>query len=430
MAFPLKDIRFTVRRSGGETVVYPRLVRDRSFFPKVDIAIQYFESMLGRERRDFQTEVLVHFFGDHKLTRCMVASLARSYRFRTPALAEIVTRGALRRLERAGISSPVGLRFALFDRLNDFGHGFLRSAERAETLAAIEAKLHLRAGELERLLYLDADEHALLTRVGAEPRPEDVVAQYNFGVLETLLRPAQRIELELARPTAAERAAVLALFAAQGVEAEWGASSRDRLVVHGRQDAMGVWARHGRRVARAVAELLIRVRPIVSEGTVSLLLRDRKAMLRLTSEALDLLSGPPKPCVGLEADGGWTPGELVEVAQALRGGRPGWSVRRLPDPQGWAAGVVLPDLLLRAAGQRWLVCGVRSLADAERLAPIARGATTGEGLVFVGPRAALGPLEGVEARTVALESREPAAVAEAMRRALGPAQAEGLQQAS
>ena len=430
MAFPLKDIRFTVRRSGGETMLYPRLVRDRSFLPKVDIAVQYFESMLGRERRDFQTEVLVHFFGDHKLARCMVASLARSYRFRTPLLSEIVTKGALRRLERAGISSPVWLRFALFDRLNDFGHGFLPSAERAATLAAIEAELHLRSGELERLLHLDSDEHALLTRVGAEPRPEDVVAQYNFGVLETLLRHAQRIELELARPTAVERAGLLALFAEHGIEAEWTASGRDRLALHGRQDAMGVWSRHGRRLARTVVELLIRVRPIVREGVVNLLQRDRKATLRLTPEALDLLSGPPTPCVGPEANDGWSQAELVEVAQALRGGRLGWSVRRLPDPQAWAAGVVLPDLLLRAAGQRRLVCAVRSLADAERLAPIARAATTGEPLLFVGPAAALGPLEAVEAGTVALASREPAAVAEALQWALDPARLEGLRQAS
>ena len=430
MAFPLKDVRFTVRRSGRETVLYPRLVRDRSFFPKVDIAIQYFETMLGRERREFETEVLVHFFGDHKLARCMVGSLARSYRFRTPALAEVVTKSALQRLERAGIGSPMGLRFALFDRLNDFGHGFLKPEERGERLAEIEAELRLRAGELDRLLFLDAEEHALLVRVGAEPRPEDVVAQYNFGVLETLLRHAEHVELELARPTASERAAVLALFAEHGVAASWAIGSRDRLVVEGRQDAMGVWARHGRRVARTVVELLIRVRPIVAGGTVGLQLRDRRVTLRLTDEALDLLSGPPKPCIGLEADGGWGQAELIEIAQALRAPRIGWSVRRLPEPQAWGAGVVLPDLLLRAEGQRWLVCGVRSLADAERLAPVAKGATTGEPLLFIGESTALGPLESAGARTVALPGREPAGVAEALRRALDSTDDEVLRQAS
>ena len=31
-------------------MVYPRLFRDRSWLPKIQIAISYFEQMLGRER--------------------------------------------------------------------------------------------------------------------------------------------------------------------------------------------------------------------------------------------------------------------------------------------------------------------------------------------------------------------------------------------
>src|SRR6266496_2615932 len=98
MSFPIADVRWTVRRSdGGRQVLYPRLLRDRSVLPKIDITIQYFESMLGRPRRDFESEVLVHFFGDHKLARCMVACLARAYRFRSRELEAVVTASALRR---------------------------------------------------------------------------------------------------------------------------------------------------------------------------------------------------------------------------------------------------------------------------------------------------------------------------------------------
>src|ERR671935_1220667 len=107
MAFPIKDVRFTSRRNGsGAPTMYPRLLRDRSILPKVDIAIQYFESMVGRERRELEPEVLVHFFGDHKLARCMVACLARAYRYRSPGFEDIVSAAGLRRLQRAGIPSP------------------------------------------------------------------------------------------------------------------------------------------------------------------------------------------------------------------------------------------------------------------------------------------------------------------------------------
>src|SRR5438067_10476480 len=107
MAFPLKDVRLTTRRgASGELALYPRLLRDRSVLPKIDITVQYFESMLGRQRREFESEVLVHFFGDHKLARCIVACLARAYRFHSPIFSEVLAGKALQRLERADIRAP------------------------------------------------------------------------------------------------------------------------------------------------------------------------------------------------------------------------------------------------------------------------------------------------------------------------------------
>src|ERR671933_2727681 len=103
MAFPVRDIRLTTRRSGGETVAYPRLLREPSLLPRVDIAIQHFESMVSHERRELQPEVLVHFLGDYKLARCLVACLGRAYRFRSRQLSEVVTRAAQQRLERSRI---------------------------------------------------------------------------------------------------------------------------------------------------------------------------------------------------------------------------------------------------------------------------------------------------------------------------------------
>src|SRR5205085_1090222 len=61
-----------------------------------------------------------------------------------------------------------------------------------------ESMLSLRPGELDRLLFLDAEEHAVLVRVGAEPRPEDVAAQLNFSALEALIRHSSVVELNMA----------------------------------------------------------------------------------------------------------------------------------------------------------------------------------------------------------------------------------------
>ena len=415
MALPIADLRFTTRRNGAEPPwLYPRLLRDRSVLPKIDIAVQYFESMLGRQRRDFDAEVLVHFFGDHRLTRGLVAALARTYRFRSPMLAEVVSSEALERLRRDGIASPRELRLQLFDRVNDFGFGFLPPAERGSVLGQLERELALPAGQLETLLQLDADECAELVRVGAEPEPGDVQAHYNVSVLFSMLRYAERVELRLNPRSNDLPDAALRLCAANGVEAS---AEREGpavlLTLRGRPDALGQWVRHGRRVARCVVLLLERERAAISEGSAELVLRRRRLILRLTPELLDFLAGSDRPA-GWDDLLGW---DQPAFSPPLRGATlpPGWSFRRWPEPEGWRAGTLVPDAALRIGSRRVLVCGVRSPGHAERLAAIASRARTGDPLLFVGPRPALGPLEAVGAATVVCNSAHPSELPRALR---------------
>lgn len=412
MAFPLKILRLTSRRSGGETLVYPRLFRDRSWLPKIQIAISYFEQMLGRERRELETETLVHFLGDHRLARCVVAAMARSYRFRTPAIDEIVSRAALRRMERLGVDSPMDVRLRLYDLVNREANGFAAADSRLDLFDAFGRDLRLRDGELERLLVLDAEEHAQLIRVGDRPRPEDVAAQYNLAVLDTLLRHAERVELRLAESSRALAAGVRELAELGGVDVALGSGT---LTFLGRQDAMGLWSRHGRRVTRVLLQTLERDRTSVLDGAAWLRLRDRVVRLQLTPELIDVLGGSPLPDAGWQWLPGWSPGEVTAVIADPRGQRGGLSLRRLPDPQAWAAGAVVPDLILATEAERVLVCTVGSAWHAERLARLAPAASGGEPLVFAGPTDALGPLQAVGARAFAMEHLELGALAEGLR---------------
>jgi predicted nuclease of restriction endonuclease-like RecB superfamily len=420
MAFPLKDVRFSTRRSNDGPMLYPRLLRDRAVLPKIDIAIQYFESMLGCQRRELDTEVLVHFFGDHKLARCMVACLARGYRFRSPRMAEIVTLTALRRLERAGLDQSPALRLALYDNLNDADNGYLDSEWRDERLGEWEKRLRLRHGELERLLYLDADEHMILTRVGSQPNPPDVMAQFNFRVLETLLRHAESLEIRFSELSSEARSGVSALCQINEVDASLSTDRAPRLRLDGRTDSLGVWARHGRRIARTVVQILERARPSVAGGEATVAIRDRRATLRLTAEALDLLTGAHAPPAGWRALDGWTPQSVARALTAGRWTRPGIRLRRTPDPQAWAAGVAVPELQLSSDSWRASVCVVESPQHGVRLAPIASTAHTGERLVFVGDPRALAPLVAVGAYTVGQTTLDPGALCVALPGLLDP----------
>lgn len=452
MAFPLKDVRYTTRRRRGEDgagavaetkALYPRLFRDRSILPKVTIAVEYFESLVGRERQDFDPEVLVQFFGDHKLARCIVGALATSYRYRSPQFADITSRTALRRLRRAGVDGPKSLRAHLYQRLNRTADGFMRQDEQRPLYGSMEEGFGLPAGQVERLLYLDAGEHAILTRIGGRPQPADVVAQYNFGVLETLLRHAESVELTLADVgnggpgSSPATSSIRGLCAANEVDATLTAAGagRLRLRLAGRRDALGGLGRHGRRVARTVVQLLERALPASVEGVATVSLRDRRATLRLTPEALDVLGGavagldsrngsasyragslPPGPQAGPAPSAGWDdlPGwDVATVAagilaargagRAPNGGPPGraWGLRRLPEAQAWASGIIVPDVRLVWGTRGVRVCAVRSARHGARLAAIAPYATSGEPLLYTGHPLAVEPLVGAGQRVVA-----------------------------
>src|SRR4051812_44748940 len=311
MVFPLKDVRITSRRSGTESVLYPRLLRDRSVLPKIEIAIRHFEGLVGSERRELDPEVLVHFFGDHKLARCMVGCLAHTYRYRARTFDEIVTRTALRALHKAAADRPIPLRALLYARINSDGPGYLAEDGREERIAAIERELRLRGGELERLLYLDADAHAVLTRIGEAPSAEDILAQHNVGVLAALLSHAERVELRVAPWTVAAEVAIRALCEANAVDVEIAPDGRQaaRVRLLGRQDALGSWSRHGRRVMRTVVQMLERGRVAVEDGSAQVWRGERLGLLRLKDEALDILAGANgrgERGAGWTDDDGWT----------------------------------------------------------------------------------------------------------------------------
>ena len=399
MGLALNEVPLTMRRVSGEVNVYPRLLRDKSMLPRISLAIDYFESLLGQERQQMQPEMLVELFGDPRLARAVTASLGHSYRFRAQRMDEVVGRAGARRLKRAGLPSSPTLRLWLYDQLNGAHAGFLPARLRAEVWPHLEAELRLRPGQLEQLLYLDRPEHLRLERLGARPRPVDVAARYNFQVLECLLRHAQLVELGVLGPTAEQADALVALCRAQQVDAVFDrASARFRLA--GRQDALGGWARHGRRLARSVLEVLERGRGLVAEGTACVTVRGRTGRLRLGAELLDMLGGPPA------APGVWEPDDLSCVLRAcsttLRGW--GWRVRAQPEPHVCAEGVVLPDLLVQSApdARACLMVAVRGARHARRLAPVARAATTGEPLVFVGREGDLSELRGVGAQVLAI----------------------------
>jgi Protein of unknown function (DUF790) len=346
----LADLRKTTRRakSGDLRIVYPTLLRDRSLAPRIGMAVRYLESMLGRPRHELDAEVIVQLFGDHKLARCIVACLAATYRHRPRAFAEILPAEVVAALAERGIATPSDLRLHLYRRANGALAGFVGGPERAPFLRAVGGDLGLAPEQIETLLTLDAPANAILVRTGPIPTPDDVIARYNYETAAALLANASIVRVSLSRaPT--DAATLRALCAQAGVTAEL---AGHELVLHGRQDALNGWARHGARLVRLLSALLCCGLPARSaEALVAAPTGDW--LFRLDAATLaDLGARPLSPASSAPA---FDPADLLAAWQtadaltadfaALRrsGEHHGWSLRRAVEPV-VLHGAILPAL--------------------------------------------------------------------------------------
>lgn len=337
MAFRAQDLRKTVRRDkegDGLRRLYPRLLRDDAIRPKVGIGIRFFETKLGLLRRELDSDALIQLFGDPKVARCLVGCLARWYRYRTRSFADIVGDERAAALAARGLATPRDLRALAYARANEAG-GFVGPADRARFLDSLAPELDLV--EAEQLLWLDAPDQAVLVRVGPVPTADEVLALFNLRTLETLLRVARVARLALR----GDRGLVEAVCARHGVRA----TVAGRLVtLHGKQDTLGSWTRHGARLARAALTLL--AAGALGAGEADVQVGNEAFRVELDDRVLaDAL--PPRgwsaPAATWEAAEGFVAGLVAE----RRAGRlAGWRLRRWPDPLATERGALWPEFAI------------------------------------------------------------------------------------
>ncbi|MGZ3667819.1 MAG: DUF790 family protein [Ktedonobacterales bacterium] len=351
----LADIRKTTRRSSTEGVrnVHPKLMRDRSLAPRIELAIRYLEGMLGRPRRELDQEVVVQLFGDHKLARCIVACLATSYRHRARTFGEILAAPAVEALAARGIAGSSELRLWLYRRANHVLPGFVGGPERVPFLRDAGEELGLTLDQIETLITLDAPANAILARSGPIPSADDIIARFNYDVIAALLANASLVRLSLQRsPHAAEQ--IRELCARMDVRA---ALSGRELVLHGRQDALNGWARHGARLVRLLSSLLACGLTARSGEAAIVAPTGDEWHLRLDEEMLGYLGAASTRDEALFATetllAGW--GEADAIAtdfSAVRraGNAGGWRLRRATEPL-VMDGAVVPAIFVCLRGE-------------------------------------------------------------------------------
>ncbi len=185
MRFSLQDVPKRVQKRSGILSVTLNFLRPGAMRAEIARLIDYHEQLLGQPQRRFSIDDARACIGDYRVAHCLIATLSHWYNWRTSDWTQYTGNGAL---EEAGITSPIQLRLALYDFVNERYSGFLAASDRATALVQFARVYQLGSSELEYLLALDSEEEALLTRVDDEqPTPDEVAALYNQWTFESAL---------------------------------------------------------------------------------------------------------------------------------------------------------------------------------------------------------------------------------------------------
>ncbi|HEX6108450.1 MAG TPA: DUF790 family protein, partial [Ktedonobacteraceae bacterium] len=200
MRFSLQDIQKQVHRRGNTLSVSLHFLHPGELRGEIERLVSYHEQLLGHPQRDFSIEDARACIGDYRLAHCLITTLSAWYSWQQCEWQKAVHKignDILERFQEASITSPVHLRLALFNFVNERYDGFLDAQKRIAALEEFaemycekdqQGVLALTVADLEYLLTLDSDEEAVLVRDTPHPPIADEVASlYNQWVFEAAL---------------------------------------------------------------------------------------------------------------------------------------------------------------------------------------------------------------------------------------------------
>jgi hypothetical protein len=342
MLFRRQDIPKTTRapKGGGTRRVYPRFIRDQRQMPKIDLAIEYLNGMVGQRRADLSQQTVLELLGDPKLARCLLACLGDYFHYVTPTFEEVVGAAKAQDLLEWNFESPADLRAFVYRLANDRQGGFVTIDRHNDFLSELAAPLGLDADTLFQLLHLDADRNAIFTQRRDKPTSIDVVASYNANLILSTLRQASRVRLSLHGVSDEE---IESCCARHGVVCRVVKDSSIELT--GVRDSHGSYSRHGRKLARCVHQLVLGALAVDAiEATVYL--NDRPLHLDLDQRTIAFLR--PQNSYSSDVSSIRFADAFLEQLSAHRaesGSGRAWTFRRLPDCRVLEGALVLPEIV-------------------------------------------------------------------------------------
>jgi len=349
MAFRLEDFKKVARKSAGSSTaaIYPHQIKDRKMHARIDMAIRSYDNLVGRPRKEMDAGAMVYFLGDHRVARGIVACLGQQYRYETLPVSKAAGAETARQLALDGMLAPADFRSKAYEYVNATRNGWVSEASRMDCYGEIAAPYRIAPETWDALMHLDAEENQVLVRVGDMPAPADIVAQYNYHSLDTVLRRATKVvlqDLALANPEVAD---IRALASAYGCRAAFSAGNSTVTLTD--LEMSSLLPRRAGRLARCLMLILHCLNTTGMSGYCEALIGARKVRLILSIDILQTLRGgaASAAAAGLKARYAAVSALHKDLLKLrAKGEANGWRYKRDPDPVVTGGGLWLPDIML------------------------------------------------------------------------------------
>ncbi|MDO8055708.1 MAG: DUF790 family protein, partial [Candidatus Hermodarchaeota archaeon] len=296
---------------------------------------------------------------DNRIVRALIATLFRQYYSFTPLdIREILSESQLTQVRRQGIASLEDFRLWFWQYVQNYNNGFFPRNKRLEVQNNIAQHLGIDPGLVEPLLNAHREENTILHRNNGSPSPKDLIAAYNYEVLETLLYNSDSVTLKLAGVSLGATARSLLKYTKRyGVLVEL-QSSNDLLqaTISGPRLFFGRATSFGWNIAQVITHLLQEAPSLgihIKDISIDVILRHRQYKVTLAEDAFPEVT----PIGPIREDEAFLDSKVEKQFywswhnNKFRG----WDIIREPEAFIFGSQLIIPDFALVKGDHRVLV---------------------------------------------------------------------------
>jgi len=321
--------------------------------------INHLEAHVTKPQNSMDFDAPLSWAPDNRIVRALLTTLFRRYYSFTPLnIGEILAKSHFSQVRRQGIASLEDFRLWFWQYVQNHHHGFFPRKQRSDVQNNAAQQLGINPSIIEPLLNAHREENTILHRNNGAPSSRELIAAYNYEVLETLLYNSDSVILGLVGASLGTTARSLLKYTKRyGVLVDLQSSNALlRATISGPRLFFGRATSFGWNIAQVITHLLRDAPSLeihIKDISIDVVLRDRQYKVTLAEDTLPEMT----PKGQIRQDEAFLDSKVEKQFywswhnNKFRG----WDIIREPEAFIFGSQLIIPDFALVKGDHRVLV---------------------------------------------------------------------------